>query len=85
MIRHIPLALALLGSLAVPALAAGPAPDETPKDGTQANPATPLPPTMRRHGVIGHIVLPESIDLLETGILAQMRDRLVIQAQDDKK
>ncbi|MBW4961670.1 hypothetical protein [Sulfitobacter sp. CW3] len=41
----------------------------------------PLPASMRHHGVIGHVPLPDGMDILDADILARMRDRLIVFSQ----
>tara|TARA_R110002049_G_scaffold29972_2_gene101933 strand:- start:25329 stop:25595 length:267 start_codon:yes stop_codon:yes gene_type:complete len=88
MMRMLPLALAAYWALTGPGHAAGSAAakEEPAEDETKADPTAPiLPASMRRHGVIGHVVAPEGVDILDPHMLSQMRDRLIIYVQDNGK
>ncbi|WP_341232984.1 hypothetical protein [uncultured Sulfitobacter sp.] len=74
------LLLALLALWAVPdtGQAAG-APEAAEETEAEAGPTEPpLPASMRRHGVIGRVPLPDGMDILDPDILARMRERLVL-------
>jgi hypothetical protein len=74
------LLLALLALWAVPDMgqAAG-APEAEEETEAEAGPTEPpLPASMRRHGVIGRVPLPDGMDILDPDILARMRERLVL-------
>ncbi|SHF49603.1 hypothetical protein SAMN05444339_1075 [Loktanella atrilutea] len=75
--------------LALPAFAAGsdPAVDHAPAAAADtADPtAPPLPTSMQRHGIAGHVPPPEGIAILDPAILAAMRSRLVIYAREPEE
>ncbi|MFT6090897.1 hypothetical protein [Sulfitobacter sp.] len=76
--------LALVALWAVPNIghAAGAAKAAEEEDTTEVIPTgPPLPASMRHHGVIGHVPLPDGMDILDADILARMRDRLIVFSQ----
>lgn len=85
--RVLPAAL-VLAMLAGSLQASGPAPSaegegEAEGEEQQLDPGqAALPGTMRRHGVIGRLTVPEGVNILDADILARMRDRLVIYTQE---
>lgn len=76
------LLLALVALWALPEIGHTAGPAKTTEEEAEAGPTEPpLPASMRRHGVIGRVPLPDGMDILDADILARMRERLVIYSQ----